>query len=119
MLSCGHEPPVPENFIIGGLGRNVSKRIYVGNFPYTTDEQELREAFEVYGAVTSVNVVLDRYTGRSRGFAFVEMDDEAADEAISKLEGTDFGGRNLRVSEAQPRPDHSGGGGGRGGRDRW
>lgn len=91
------------------------KRIYVGNLPFSSTEDDLREAFSAHGAVGGVDVIADRETGRPRGFAFVEMEDEsAANAAIAALDGNDFGGRNLRVSEAQ---EHRGGGGGRGRRD--
>ena len=93
------------------------KSIYVGNFPYSTTEQELRGLFEDHGTVHSVNLITDRETGRSRGFAFVEMDDAEAAAAIAALNGIDLGGRSLRVNEARPR--EGGGRGGRGGgRDR-
>jgi RNA recognition motif-containing protein len=89
--------------------------LYVGNLPFSATEDEIREAFERHGTVTSVKVITDRETGRPRGFAFVEMEDAAAaDNAIRALDGTEFGGRNLRVNEAQDR--RAGGGGGGGGR---
>ncbi|HNT34187.1 MAG TPA: RNA-binding protein [bacterium] len=94
----------------------MSKRIYVGNLAFSTTESELRELFEQFGQVDSVNVVSDRQTGRSRGFAFVEMESEAADASIRELDGKDFGGRNLKVNEAKPREDDRRGGGGGGGR---
>jgi RNA recognition motif-containing protein len=78
--------------------------IYVGNLAYSVTEDELRSAFEQFGAVSSVNVVTDRETGRSKGFGFVEMDDKSAgEEAISALNGTSLGGRNMKVNEARPR----------------
>ncbi len=89
----------------------MSKRIYVGNLSYSTTEDELRELFSKHGTVESVNLIIDRDTGRSRGFAFVEMDSSGADTAISALNGQDLGGRSLRIDEARER----GGGGGRGG----
>ena len=93
----------------------MSKKLYVGNLPFTTNEEELREVFERHGTVSSVNVITDRETGRPRGFAFVEMDEaSAADDAMRALDGSDLGGRNLRVNEAQDR--RGGGGGGGGGR---
>jgi len=93
----------------------LSKKLYVGNLPFTTNEEELREVFERHGTVSSVNVITDRETGRPRGFAFVEMDEaSAADDAMRALDGSDLGGRNLRVNEAQDR--RGGGGGGGGGR---
>ncbi len=98
-----------------GRGEDIelSKKLYVGNLPFTSSEDELRTAFERHGAVTSVAVITDRETGRPRGFAFVEMEDaSAADDAMRALDGSDFGGRSLRVNEAQ---DKRGGGGGGGG----
>jgi RNA recognition motif-containing protein len=91
----------------------LSKKLYVGNLPFSVTEAELRTAFEQHGSVSSVNVITDRETGRPRGFAFVEMEDaSAADAAMRALDGNEFGGRNLRVNEAQDR--RAGGGGGRG-----
>jgi RNA recognition motif-containing protein len=93
----------------------MSNRLYVGNLPFHATEDQLQQAFAACGPVTDVALVLDRVTGRSRGFAFVEMASaEAAQKAIATLDGTDLGGRALRVSEAQDR--RGGGGGGRGGR---
>jgi len=100
----------------------VSKNVYVGNMSFDTTEATLRQAFEAYGEVTSVNIVTDRYSGRPRGFAFVEMaTDEAASAAIAALNGQDLDGRTLKVDEAKPRRSSGGGGGGDrgGGRDRW
>lgn len=82
--------------------------IYVGNLPYSVDEDELRGMFEAYGVVDSVNVIIDRESGRSKGFGFVEMpDDDAARDAISKLDGQIIksarGDRAARVNEARPR----------------
>ncbi len=97
-------------------------RIYVGNFGFDTREQELREAFEAHGAVQEVSMIQDRDTGRSKGFAFVEMPASAeAQAAISALSGKEFGGRPITVNEARPRQERSfGGGGGGGGRgSRW
>ena len=88
----------------------MSKKIYVGNLPFSSTEADLKDVFGRHGAVDSVSIITDRETGRPRGFAFVEMEDPAAaDAAITALDGTDFGGRNLRVNEAQERR----GGGGR------
>ena len=82
----------------------MSKKIYIGNLPFTTTEAELRTALERHGSVESVSVVMDRETGRPRGFAFAEMaEDTAASDAIRALDGTAFAGRNLKVSEAQAR----------------
>lgn len=83
----------------------MSKRIYVGNLPFSATESEVRELFEQHGVVQAVDLVTDRYTGRPRGFGFVEMENEAADAAISALNNASLSGRNLRVNEAKPRPD--------------
>ena len=85
--------------------------IYVGNMPYDTSEDALRKAFEAHGKVDSVNIVTDKVTGNNRGFGFVEMPaDDEANAAIEALNGSDFGGRKLTVSEARPRPDGRKGG---------
>jgi RNA recognition motif-containing protein len=89
----------------------MSKRIYVGNLPFSATESEIRELFEPHGAVHSISLVEDRETGRPRGFGFVEMDDDAADSAISALAGATLGGRTLNINEARPRQDRGGGGG--------
>lgn len=88
------------------------KKLYVGNLPWRTDDDELREFFSTFGDVESATVITDRETGRSRGFGFVEMDDEGAERAISEADGHELGGRPLKVSEAKER--ERGGGGGRG-----
>src|ERR1700678_598203 len=91
------------------------KNLYVGNLPHSTTEAELRNVFEPHGAVEKVSLVTDRDTGRSRGFAFVEMTNASeADKAIAALNGTDLGGRPLTINEAKPKTDRprSGGGGG-------
>ena len=102
------------------------KNLFVGNIPHSTTEGELRPLFEAHGAVERVSIVTDRETGRSRGFAFVEMTDaDAAGKAIAALDGSDLGGRPMKVNEARPKEKSSGGpprggrfgGGGRGGRD--
>jgi RNA recognition motif-containing protein len=94
----------------------LSKKLYVGNLPFSTTEEELRGVFERHGAVESVNVITDRETGRSRGFGFVEMEEaSAADEAMRALDGSDMGGRNIKVNEAKERQRGGGGGGGGGG----
>ncbi len=91
-------------------------RIYVGNLNYRTDEQSLRDTFGEFGEVTDVHIVTDRETGRSRGFAFVEMpDDSEANKAIEELNGKDVEGRSLTVNVARPRESRGGGGGGGGG----
>ncbi len=96
-------------------------KIYVGNLPFSTTEAELRQLFEPHGAVMSSSIVMDRDTGRPRGFGFVEMSDDAqAKVAIEKLNGYPVGGRALVVNEARPRePKPFGGGGGGGGRGGW
>ena len=91
----------------------MGKKLYVGNIPFSTTEDELRSLFEQHGSVESINVITDRETGRPRGFAFVEMDASAADAAMQALDGKDMGGRSLRVNEANERG--AGGGRGRGG----
>ena len=83
----------------------MDKNIYVGNLPFSASETEVRELFEQYGAVSRVSLITDRETGRPRGFGFVEMAEEGADEAIRELDGTMMGGRNLRVNEARPREE--------------
>lgn len=86
------------------------KNIFVGNLDFNATESSLRALFEPYGAVERVNVVTDRDTGRSRGFAFVEMSDAAqADQAINALNGADLDGRALNVNEARPKPQGGGG----------
>lgn len=88
------------------------KKIYVGNLPWSSTENDLKEMFAPFGNVLSAAVVTDRETGRSRGFGFVEMEDDDARKAISELNGRDIGGRSLRVDEAQERRGGRGGGGG-------
>jgi cold-inducible RNA-binding protein len=109
------------------------KNIFVGNLAFSTTEDELRSMFESYGRVDRVSLMTDRDTGRSRGFAFVEMADEGeAEKAIAALNGSNVGGRTLNVNEARPKPARTGGGpgggrgfdrggrgGGGGGRGRW
>ena len=91
--------------------------IYVGNLPYNMGDSELREVFEEYGAVDSATVIKDRYTGKSRGFGFVEMPDNGeAQAAIDGINGQDFGGRSLTVNEARAREERGNRGGGGGGR---
>src|SRR5687768_13221237 len=79
------------------------KKIYVGNLPFSTTDDDLRDLFARHGEVNSASVVMDRETGRSRGFGFVEMDTTNADTAIQALNGRDMGGRSLRVNEAEAR----------------
>ena len=92
--------------------------IYVGNLPYSAGDQDLQELFEQYGSVNSARVIVDKFTGKSKGFAFVDMPTKSeADQAIDAINGSDFMGRNLRVNESQPKPrSDRGGGGGGGGR---
>lgn len=78
-------------------------RVYVGNLPYSASEDEIRQLFTQHGTVSNVDLIMDRETGRPRGFGFVEMDDDGARKAISALDGQDFGGRSLRVNEAKER----------------
>lgn len=83
--------------------------IYVGNLAYSMTEDELRQAFGEFGEVSSAKIIMDRDTGQSKGFGFVEMPNQSeAEAAISALNETNLGGRNLRVNEARPRPDRSG-----------
>jgi cold-inducible RNA-binding protein len=94
----------------------MSKKLYVGNLSYTVSNRELEAMFAAHGAVESANVIMDRDTGRSKGFGFVEMgNDKEAQAAISALHGKDFDGRSLTVNEARPREERSGGGFGGGG----
>ena len=97
---------------------SMSKRLYVGNLPFTATEEEIRNLFEAEGRkVENVSVISDRETGRPRGFAFVEMTTQNdADTAVQKLNGFQMGGRTLTVSEARERSFGGGGGGGGGGR---
>jgi cold-inducible RNA-binding protein len=102
------------------------KNLYVGNLPHSTTESELRTVFEAHGAVEKVSLVTDRDTGRPRGFAFVEMtNSDEAEKAVAALNGSELGGRTLKINEAKPKTDRprtggqrfGGGGGGRGGDD--
>ena len=94
----------------------MSRKLYVGNLPYTTSEQDLQSLFASAGTVDTVNLMRDMATGRARGFAFVEMGTpEEAQQAISLLNDRDFGGRNLTVNEARPKTSGGGGFGGDGG----
>jgi len=105
----------------------VAKRIYVGGLPYSATDQDLETMFSPSGKVISATVVSDRYSGESKGFGFVEMENETeANAAINSLNGTMMNGRSLTVNEAKPREDRPrsggggyGGGGGGGGRGRW
>ena len=102
----------------------MRKNIYVGGLPYAVNDDQLEEVFSEFGPVQSARVITDRMTGQSRGFGFVEMDEEDATKAISALNGSQLGGRTLTVNEARPRERRSGGYGGGGGygnrgRGRW
>lgn len=101
----------------------MAKKIYVGNLAFSVNDEELQQAFASFGNVISARIVIDKMSGRSKGFGFVEIEDDAgADAAISKMDGQEIGGRPVRVSEAKPQEDRPrregggfGGGGGRGG----
>ncbi len=88
------------------------KKIYVGNLPFSATDDELRKLFEEHGTVESCNVIMDKQTGRARGFGFIEMAEAEADAAIQALNGVSMGDRALNVNEARPRRDDGGGGGG-------
>jgi len=91
----------------------MGRKLYVGNLPYEVGEADLQALFAQAGSVESVMVMRDQMTGRARGFAFVEMStDEEAQKAVNDLNAKDFGGRNLTVNEARPKPARSGGFGG-------
>lgn len=93
--------------------------IYVGNLPYNATEEDLRTAFGAFGEVSSVNVITDKFSGQSKGFAFVEMpDNSSADAAIKDLNDSEMGGRRIKVNQAKPRGERRSGGGGGGG-SRW
>ncbi len=101
----------------------MSKKLYVGNLPFSATEDSLKQMFAQFGTVESVNVITDRYTGQSKGFGFIELANKAeADAAITKMNGSEMDGRTLKVSEAKPQApgDRSGQGRGfTGGRNRW
>ncbi|MEX0910492.1 MAG: RNA-binding protein [Candidatus Paceibacterota bacterium] len=81
----------------------MAKKLYVGGLPYSTTDNELNEAFSKFGTVASAVIIADKFSGRSKGFGFVEFENDAdADKAISEMDGQDFGGRNLTVNEARP-----------------
>ena len=88
----------------------MGKKIYIGNLPFTTTSETLSEVFARFGSVDSSKIIVDRETGRSKGFGFVEMSDgSAADSAISQLHGSEFNGRALTVNEARPQEKREGG----------
>ncbi len=105
----------------------MGKKLYVGNLSYDVSSSDLEQLFAAHGSVDSADVIMDRDTGRSKGFGFVEMSsNDEADAAISALDGNDFNGRSIKVNEARPRASSGGGGGRQGGggggggrRDRW
>ena len=91
----------------------MAKKLYVGNLAFSVTDDELQQAFTSFGNVISARVVMDRMSGRSKGFGFVEIEDDSqADEAVSKMDGQTIGGRPVRVSEAKPQEDRPRGGGG-------
>ena len=97
----------------------MAKNIYVGNLPFSTNDEDLDKLFAPHGTVVSARIIKDKFTDRSRGFGFVEMEnDEEALKAIEAVNGNDFDGRALKVSEARPREDRGSGGGGGGGYNR-
>jgi RNA recognition motif-containing protein len=106
-----------QKAFIGSQGMTMGKNLYVGNLSFKATADDLRELFSQHGTVTSAQVIMDRETGKPRGFGFVEMA-EGAQVAIEALNGQDFQGRPLTVNEARPRTERGpgGGGGGRGGR---
>jgi len=94
----------------------MATKLYVGNLPYSAKEESLKDHFSSAGSVASVKIIIDRETGRSKGFGFVEMEsDDGAQTAVSQLDGQEFEGRSLRVSEAKPQPEREYRGGGFGG----
>jgi cold-inducible RNA-binding protein len=96
-----------------------SMKLYVGNLPYNVSDDQLSDMFARFGTPDSARVITDRDTGQSKGFGFVEFsDDEKAKQALT-LDGTDFGGRSLKVNEARPKTEGGNNGGGRGGRSRY
>jgi len=97
----------------------MGRKLYVGNLPYSADQQTLVTAFGEFGTVDSVNIISDRDTGQSKGFGFIEMSTDAeAQRAMQELNGTDCDGRPMKVNEAKPQKKRTGGGGGGGG-GRW
>lgn len=85
----------------------MAKTLYVGNLPWGTTEEELAQAFSSIAEVISCRIITDRETGRSRGFGFVEVSDDDAEKAVTALNGTQMGGREIVVNEARPRPERS------------
>ena len=98
----------------------MGRKLYVGNLPYSATEESLESAFSQHGTVESVKLIVNRDTGQSKGFGFVEMSSDAeANAAISALNGADLDGRPMTVNEARPQANRPGGGRGGGGRGRW
>lgn len=94
----------------------MGKKLYVGNLSFSVSEESLNSKFSEFGTVDSCKLIIDRDTGRSKGFGFIEMSsDDEAQAAIDALDGNDFEGRNVKVNHAKPQPPRGGGGGGRGG----
>ncbi|MGE5392412.1 MAG: RNA recognition motif domain-containing protein [Candidatus Saccharibacteria bacterium] len=95
----------------------MAKKLFVGGIPYSTTDEELKDHFSQAGSVVSAQIIMDKFSGRSKGFGFVEMsNDDEANKAIEMFNGQDFGGRKLAVNEARPKTEGRGGfGGGRGG----
>ena len=104
----------------GSLGKDFFKKeginrmnIYVGNLTFDVSEDDLREAFEQFGEITEVRLIMDKFSGKSKGFGFIEMPSkDEAEKAIEEMNGKDFKGRDLTVNEARPKVDRGGGGGG-------
>ncbi|WP_319502878.1 RNA-binding protein [uncultured Draconibacterium sp.] len=89
--------------------------IYIGNLPFNMGEEDLREIFEEYGEVASAKIIMDKFTGRSKGFGFIEMEDDSeANKAIEELNNAEVAGRNIKVNESKPRENNNRGGGGGG-----
>jgi len=102
-LALDPTPQIEPLAVCGGVSMSIMN-IYVGNLSYGMSESELRDAFGAFGEVSSVKILMDRETGRSRGFGFVEMPNQSeAETAIAQLNGKDLGGRALRINEARPR----------------
>src|SRR5688572_12135914 len=98
----------------GGAQNQMNNKLFVGGLSFNTTENDVQEAFAAHGTVTEVNIIMDRMTGKSKGFGFVTMSTpEEAEKAIQGLNGKDLGGRNLSVSIAKPKEERPGGGGGR------
>jgi RNA recognition motif-containing protein len=125
--SCGTSSGLPPSGLgffsalrnrhsVPGRRSQQVKKLYVGNLPFNASEEQLQEWFGQVGVNPSaISLIRDRFTGQSRGFAFIEItNDEEADRAVTSLNGQNFGGRNLVVNEARPQTERSGGGGGRG-----